>query len=140
MTVLGRFGMSGTQSDIDVDPSDIDTDIDTDIDPYPVWRQIRDEASLYSTRPTSTPTSTSTRTQCGGGFGTRRRSTTTSGLYYNEKYDFYALSRFDDVREAFKNWRTYSSAQGTVLEIIKSGMGVPPGLMIFVGASARCTG
>ena len=110
-----------------------------------MWRRIRDEASLYydpsdiDIDPTSTRRR-STRTQCGGGFGTRRRSTTTSGLYYNEKYDFYALSRFDDVREAFKDWRTYSSAQGTVLEIIKSGMGVPPGLMIFVGASARCTG
>ena len=46
-------------------------------------------------------------------------------LYRNERYDFYALSRFDDVAEAFKDWRTYSSAKGTVLEIIKSGMDVP---------------
>ncbi len=52
-------------------------------------------------------------------------------LYRNERYDFYALSRFDDVAVAFKNWRTYSSARGTVLEIIKSGMEVPPGFMIF---------
>ncbi len=52
-------------------------------------------------------------------------------LYRNERYDFYALSRFDDVAVAFKNWRTYSSARGTVLEIIKSGMDVPPGFMIF---------
>ncbi len=52
-------------------------------------------------------------------------------LYRNERYDFYALSRFDDVAAAFKDWRTYSSARGTVLEIIKSGMDVPPGFMIF---------
>ncbi len=52
-------------------------------------------------------------------------------LYRNDRYDFYALSRFDDVAAAFKDWRTYSSAKGTVLEIIKSGMDVPPGFMIF---------
>jgi cytochrome P450 len=39
-------------------------------------------------------------------------------LYYNEQYDFYALSRYDDVHEALLDWHTYSSARGTVLEII----------------------
>ena len=32
---------------------------------------------------------------------------------------------------ALRDWRTYSSAKGTVLEIIKSAMNVPPGLIIF---------
>src|SRR5437764_965071 len=52
-------------------------------------------------------------------------------LYYNERYDFYALSRFDDVEKASVDWRTYSSARGTVLEIIKANMEVPPGSVIF---------
>ena len=52
-------------------------------------------------------------------------------LYRNDRYDFYALSRFDDVAAAFKDWRTYSSAKSTVLEIIKSGLRVPPGMIIF---------
>ncbi len=52
-------------------------------------------------------------------------------LYRNERYDFYALSRFDDVAAAFKDWRTYSSAKGTVLEIMRSGLRVPPGMIIF---------
>ena len=52
-------------------------------------------------------------------------------LYRNDRYDFYALSRFDDVAQAFKRWRTYSSARGTVLEIIKSGLRVPPGMILF---------
>ena len=39
-------------------------------------------------------------------------------LYYNEKYDFYALSRFDDVFHGLQNWQDYSSARGTVLEIM----------------------
>ena len=32
-------------------------------------------------------------------------------LYYNERYDFFALSRFDDVRPAILDWQTYSSAK-----------------------------
>ncbi len=52
-------------------------------------------------------------------------------LYRNDRYDFYALSRFDDVAQAFKDWRIYSSAKGTVLEIIKSGLRVPPGMVLF---------
>ena len=52
-------------------------------------------------------------------------------LYYNERYDFYAISRFDDVERALVDWRTYSSAKGSVLELIKSGMEIPPGSIIF---------
>ena len=52
-------------------------------------------------------------------------------LYRNDRYDFYALSRFDDVARASKDWQTYSSAKGTVLEIIKSGLRVPPGMILF---------
>ncbi|MCU1485109.1 MAG: cytochrome [Actinomycetia bacterium] len=52
-------------------------------------------------------------------------------LYYNEKYDFYALSRFDDVEKAWVDWRRYSSARGTVLELIKADMDIPPGSIIF---------
>jgi cytochrome P450 len=52
-------------------------------------------------------------------------------LYYNERYDFWALSRFDDVERALVDWRTFSSAKGTVLELIKAGMEIPPGSIIF---------
>lgn len=52
-------------------------------------------------------------------------------LYYNEKYDFWALSRFDDVERALVDWRTYSSAKGTVLELIKARMEIPAGSIIF---------
>ncbi|HEX5946483.1 MAG TPA: cytochrome P450 [Acidimicrobiales bacterium] len=52
-------------------------------------------------------------------------------LYYNERYDFYALSRFDDVERGLVDWRSYSSAKGTILELIKSGMEIPPGSIIF---------
>jgi cytochrome P450 len=52
-------------------------------------------------------------------------------LYYNERYDFYALSRFDDVDRCSLDWERYISSKGTVLELIKSGMTMPPGSIIF---------
>jgi cytochrome P450 len=52
-------------------------------------------------------------------------------LYYNDKYQFYALSRFDDVERGLVDWRTYSSARGTLLELIKSDFEIPPGSIIF---------
>lgn len=52
-------------------------------------------------------------------------------LYYNERYDFYALSRFEDVERCLVDWRRYSSARGTLLELIKSDVEIPPGSIIF---------
>jgi hypothetical protein len=52
-------------------------------------------------------------------------------LYYNEKYDFYALSWFDDVERCSMDWRTYSSARGSLLELIKRGDKLPPGAILF---------
>jgi len=42
-------------------------------------------------------------------------------LYRNDRYDFWALSRFQDVWDALGDWKTYSSGQGDILEIIRSG-------------------
>ena len=52
-------------------------------------------------------------------------------LYYNEKYDFFAVSRYDDVERCLVDWQTYSSAKGSVLEIIKAEAQMPPGMFIF---------
>jgi len=52
-------------------------------------------------------------------------------LYYNEQYEFYALSRFRDVERYLNDWRNFSSARGDVLEIIKSGMPAPEGMFIW---------
>ena len=52
-------------------------------------------------------------------------------LYYNEKYDFFAVSRFDDVERCSVDWRTYISGKGSVLEMIKSGLEMPPGTILF---------
>jgi len=50
--------------------------------------------------------------------------------YYNERLDFWALTRFDDCLQALLDWRTYSSANGTVLELMGTGIGGP--LIIFM--------
>lgn len=52
-------------------------------------------------------------------------------LYYNDEYDFYAVSRFKDVEAVFKDHRTFSSAKGGILELIKADMELPPGVFIF---------
>lgn len=52
-------------------------------------------------------------------------------LYYNEVHDFYAVSRFDDVSRVLVDHQSFSSARGAVLEIIKSGIEIPPGLLVF---------
>jgi cytochrome P450 len=60
-----------------------------------------------------------------------RRMREEQPLYYNERYDFYAVSRFDDVERGLVDWRTNSSAKGTLLELIKADMDIPPGSIIF---------
>jgi cytochrome P450 len=60
-----------------------------------------------------------------------RRLREEAPLYYNEKYDFYALSRFDDVNKALVDHRTFSSSRGVVLELIKADIDIPPGTLVF---------
>ena len=60
-----------------------------------------------------------------------RRMRDHAPLYRNDKYDFWALSRFADVEAALADWRSYSSARGTVLELINSRARIPPGIILF---------
>jgi cytochrome P450 len=52
-------------------------------------------------------------------------------LYYNEKYNFYALSRYDDVARELHNWETYRSGRGTTADILFNNIEVPPGIVLF---------
>jgi cytochrome P450 len=52
-------------------------------------------------------------------------------LYWNDKYEFFALSRWHDVDAAMLDWQTYLSGRGSVLEIIKAGAEIPPGSILF---------
>ena len=60
-----------------------------------------------------------------------RRLRDEAPVYYNEKYDFYALSRFDDVEAGLKDHARFSSAKGTILELIKANIQMPAGMFIF---------
>ena len=60
-----------------------------------------------------------------------RRLREEAPLYYNDRHDFYALSRYDDVARELPNWRTYRSGRGTTMDVIKSGLEVPPGVVLF---------
>lgn len=60
-----------------------------------------------------------------------RRMRAEAPLYYNEKYNFYALSRYDDVARALPDWQTYRSGHGTTADILFSGIEVPPGILLF---------
>lgn len=54
-------------------------------------------------------------------YETYRRLRDEAPVYYSEKYDFYALTRHQDVAAAFKDHETYSSSRGVTLEEIQSG-------------------
>ena len=64
-------------------------------------------------------------------YPTWRRLRDEAPLYRNEALDFYALSRWDDVKPALLDWETYRSGRGTVLEIISAGLEIPPGILLF---------
>lgn len=52
-------------------------------------------------------------------------------LYFNERHEFFALSRYEDVESGLLDWKTYRSGRGTVLEIVKENIDIPPGSILF---------
>jgi cytochrome P450 len=61
-----------------------------------------------------------------------RRMRDEAPVYRNDRYDFWALSRHDDVEAAHRDWHTYSSAHGTVLELMSPNRLSGTGMMIFL--------
>jgi cytochrome P450 len=64
-------------------------------------------------------------------YATWRRLRDEAPVYRNDRLDFYALSRFADVEAAHRDPQTFSSARGTVLEIMGGDMSAT-GQMIFL--------
>jgi cytochrome P450 len=52
-------------------------------------------------------------------------------LYYNERHDFYAVSRYADVARGFIDKENLISSKGDVLELIKANVQMPPGTFIY---------
>lgn len=51
--------------------------------------------------------------------------------YYNDKHDFWALSRWEDVDRALPDIEHFSNARGNILEFIQAGMESVPGTLLF---------
>ncbi len=64
-------------------------------------------------------------------YPTYKRLRDEAPLYYNERYNVWALSRHEDVEPAFIDWRTFSNSRSDILELIQSGMDLPSGVVLF---------
>ncbi len=65
-------------------------------------------------------------------YGVWKRLRDEAPVYRNDRYDFWALSRFEDVEAAHLDEATYSSSRGTVLELMSGGDMSQSGQMIFM--------
>jgi cytochrome P450 len=63
-------------------------------------------------------------------FPTYRRLRDESPLIYNERHDFWGLSRYADVDAALRDPGRLSSAKGDILEVVKTDPVMPPGVFI----------
>lgn len=55
-----------------------------------------------------------------GAYDTYRRLRDEAPVYYNAQWDFWALTRYEDVAPATKDHETYSSAKGATLDMVKA--------------------
>ena len=60
-----------------------------------------------------------------------RRMRAEAPLYYNDRHDFYGLSRADDVARGLVEWQSFSSSRGPILEVIKADIEIPPGTLLM---------
>lgn len=60
-----------------------------------------------------------------------RRMREEAPVYYNKQLDFYALTRYEDVSAAYRDFQTYSSARGLDLAMVASGED-PPKMILFM--------
>jgi cytochrome P450 len=65
-------------------------------------------------------------------YGVWKRLRDEAPVYHNEEYDFYALSRFDDVMEASLDTETFSSEHGVTLDAITPDPWASPKAMIMM--------
>ena len=63
-------------------------------------------------------------------YPTFKRLRDESPLYYNERHDFWGLSRYADIDAALREPNKLSSAKGDILEVVKADPVMPPGVFI----------
>jgi cytochrome P450 len=52
-------------------------------------------------------------------------------IYHNERYDFWVLSRHEDVQKGLLNWQDFTSTRSDILDLIRAGVSLPPGVLLF---------
>ena len=52
-------------------------------------------------------------------------------VYYNERHDFWVLSRHADVEKGLLDWQTFTSTRSDILDIIKADIELPSGVLLF---------
>jgi len=65
-------------------------------------------------------------------FDIYRRMREDAPLYYDEKEDFYALTRHEDVAAALKDFETFSSSRGCDLAMVRKGISPEQRSIIFM--------
>jgi cytochrome P450 len=64
-------------------------------------------------------------------YPTFRRLRDEAPIYYNDRFDLWALSRHSDVEQALVDWQVFSSARGDILEVVQSGVDLPGGVILW---------
>jgi cytochrome P450 len=70
-------------------------------------------------------------------YETYRQMRADAPVYYSQEYDFYALTRHEDVAAAFKDHETYSSAYGVDLAQVRTGQVAEHGSIIAMDPPAH---
>ena len=60
-----------------------------------------------------------------------RRLREEAPLYYNQRHDFYAVSRADDVDRILLDNATFISGRGGILDFIRANLEMPPAMFIY---------
>ena len=63
-------------------------------------------------------------------YPTFKRLRDESPVYYNQRHDFWGLSRYTDIDAALREPNKLSSAKGDILEVVKADPVMPPGVFI----------
>jgi cytochrome P450 len=64
-------------------------------------------------------------------FPTFQRLRDEAPVYFNERFDVWALSRHADIERALRDWETFSNSRSDILEIIQGGFDLPSGVVMF---------
>jgi cytochrome P450 len=65
-------------------------------------------------------------------YQTWRRLRDEAPLYWNDRFEFWALSRYEDVNAAHRDPKTFLSGRGTVLELMGAELDQQAGMIIFM--------